>query len=297
MSRHEVPRLEPDPRPEPQMMAACQTQGCSGPAKSPAPPMPAFAPVRVNGREIEPEVIAREMQHHPAPEGGAAWRAAAKALVVRQLLLAEAARRGLSAEPADGETEDEALIGPLLDEAIEPEAPSEAECRRYYEANVARFRTASLFEASHILIEPDGEGDEAWSRAGIEARRILKSVRDNPALIAATARELSGCPSAQQDGSLGQVRLADMVPEMAEALAGLAPGTTSPRPIRSRYGWHVVHLARRIEGEILPYEAVRDRIADMFGARAWSTAAARFIADLAARSQIEGVTLEPEAVP
>lgn len=297
MSRHEIPRLKPDPRPEPQMMEACEAQGCSGPATPPAPPMPAFSPVRVNGRDIDPEAIAREMQHHPAPEGEAAWRAAAQALVVRELLLAEAARRGLSAEPAEGETEDEALIGPLLDEAIEPEAPSETECRRYYEANIARFRTASLFEASHILIEPEGDGDEAWSRAGIEARRILKTVRDDPALFAATAREVSGCPSAQQDGSLGQVRLADMVPEMAQALAALAPGTTAANPIRTRFGWHVVYLARRIEGEILPFEAAQDRIAEMFGARAWSMAAARFIADLASRAEIEGVTLEPGAAP
>lgn len=297
MSRHEIPRLKPDPRPAPRMMDACQAQGCSGPAAPPGPPMPAFAPVRVGGREIAPEAIAREMQHHPAPEAEAAWHAAARALVVRELLLAEAARRGLAAAPSDDETEDEALIGVLLDAAVEPEAPGEAECRRYYEANRARFRTASLFEASHILIEPEGESDEAWSRAGIEARSILKSVRGDPALFAATAREISDCPSAQQDGSLGQVRLADMVPEIAEALARLAPGTTSPHPVRSRFGWHVVHLARRIDGEILPFEAARDRIAEMFGARAWSMAAARFIADLASRTSIEGVTLEPEAAP
>ena len=58
-----------------------------------------------------------------------------------------------------------------------------------------------------------------------------------------------------------------------------------------------MHLARRIEGEILPFEAARDRIADMFGARAWSMAGARFIADLASRAEIEGVALEPEAAP
>ena len=278
------------------MMDACVARGCAGPAPA-SPPMPAFAPVRVNGREIDPGAIEREMQHHPAPDGEAAWRAAARALVVRELLLAEAMRRGLAAQPAEGETEDEALIGPLLEAAIAPEVPSEAEYRRFYNANRARFRTASLFEASHILIEPDGEGDAAWARAGIEARRILRIVRDDPARFAETAREISTCPSAQQDGALGQVRLADIAPELATALAGLAPGTTFRDPVRSRFGWHVVHLARRIEGEILPFEAARDRIAEMFGARAWSQAAARFVAGLAARADIEGITLEQEAEP
>lgn len=296
MSRHEVPRLGPDPRAAPKMMEACEARGCASPTRLAAPPMPAFAPVRVNGREIAPAAIAQEMQHHPAPEAEAAWRAAAQALVVRELLLAEAARRGLSPETAGGETDDEALIGALLDQAVEPEAPSDSECRRWYDANRDRLRTASLYEASHVLIEPQGKGDQAWARAGIEARRVLRDVGDDPVRLAAVAREVSACPSGQQNGSLGQLRLADMVPEMAEALAALSPGTTYPHPVRSRFGWHVLHLARRVEGAILPFETARERIVEMFAARAWSMTAARFVADLASRAEIEGVTLEREAM-
>ncbi len=301
MSRHEVPRLKPDPRPQPQMMQACQSNGCGGaaPARR-APPPPTFSVVRVNGVQIDPDAIAREIQHHPAADADAAWREAARALAVRELMLQEARRLDLSASPDDDHgtaTAADALISDLLDANVAPDEPDETACRRYYDANRERFRTPDLFEASHILIEPDGDSPQAWSAAGIEARRIANEVGDNATAFAAAARELSSCPSAQQDGSLGQVRRGELVPEMQQAIESLAPGETCRRPIRSRFGWHVVRLARRIEGHILPFEAVHDKIADMLAARAWTMGAARYVAHLANQARIEGIVIEPEEGP
>src|SRR5690606_32618909 len=116
--------------------------------------------VSVNGVEIPPEAIAREIQHHPAPDAETAWTSAARALAVRELLLHEARRLGLSAAPErdDGgriEADDDALVRQLLEQAVQAEQPVDAECRRYYDANRARFRTPDLFEAGHILVEPD----------------------------------------------------------------------------------------------------------------------------------------------
>ena len=45
--------------------------------------------IRVNGAVIAREVIAREVQNHPAEKPILAWQAAARALVVRELLLQE----------------------------------------------------------------------------------------------------------------------------------------------------------------------------------------------------------------
>lgn len=302
MNRHEVPQLKPDaqsapPRPEPQMMAACQSGGCGGAAPArPTPPPPTFSDVWVNGVQIDPEAIAREIQHHPAPDADAAWREAARALAVRELLLQEARRLDLTPSETD-ETDADALISELLEIRVLPEEADEEECRRYYDANRRRFRTPDLFEASHILIEPDGDSADAWSAAGIEARRIAHEVGDDPTAFAAAARELSCCPSAQQDGTLGQVRRGELVPEVQEAIEALAPGKTCRRPIRSGFGWHVIRLARCIEGHVLPFDAVQDKIADMMAARAWTMGAARYVADLAGRSDIEGIVIEPEAAP
>ena len=298
MTKYAVPRLKPEPRPAPAMMGACQSGGCGGGPEPRLPPPLTFSEVRVNGVEIAPEAIAQEIQHHPAPDADTAWAEAARALAVRELLLQEARRLGLDAEPdADEagrvEADDDALITALLDAELASPDPDEAECRRYYQANSARFRTPDLFEASHILIEPDGDGNEAWSVAGITARRIANEVGDGATAFAAAAREFSCCPSAQQDGSLGQVRRGDLVPEVQEAIEALSPGTTNRRPIRSRFGWHVIRLARVIDGQVLPFEAVREKIADMMAARRWTMDAARYIARLAETGEVKGVAVEP----
>ena len=93
---------DPAQRPAPVMPGACASGGCGGPEPM-LPPPPSFGEVRVNGVEIAPEAIAREIQHHPAPDAETAWIEAARALAVRELLLQEALRLGLEAEP---ETDD-----------------------------------------------------------------------------------------------------------------------------------------------------------------------------------------------
>ncbi len=91
------------------------------------------------------------------------------------------------------------------------------------------------------------------------------------------------------------MRRGELVAEVQRAIEALSPGETCRRPIRSGFGWHVIRLARRIEGHVLPFEAVRDKIADMMAARAWSMGATRFVTGLAGRSKVEGIVIKPEA--
>ena len=288
---------DPVQRPSPKMMSSCETGGCGGGPEPLIPPPPTFGEVRVNGVEITPEAIAEEIQHHPAPDAETAWTEAARALAVRELLLQEARRIGLDAEPLEDEAgrieiDDDALVRALLEEEVVPSQPGEAECRRYYEANQERFRTPKLFEAAHILIEPEGDEEASWDAALARANAIVREIGDDPSAFAAAARAHSGCASAQQDGSLGQIRRGELVPEVQAGLEKLAEGTTAREPIRSRFGWHILRLHRRMEGRTMTFDMVRDRIADMLEARSWSIEAARYVARLAARNEIEGVRIE-----
>lgn len=300
MSRHlDVINLgDPEQRrPAPAMPGACASGGCGGGPEPAIPPPPSFGEVRVNGAGIPPEAIAREIQHHPAPDAETAWMEAARALAIRELLLQEARRIGLEPEQETDEAgrvedDDDARVRALLEARVRTETPDEAECRRYYEAQRHRFRTPDLFEASHILIEPDGDDEPAWNAAQAQARQIAETVGDEPIAFAEAARAISRCPSAQQDGSLGQIRRGELAAPVQAGIEALAEGTTGREPVRSRFGWHVLRLQRRIPGRTLPFEVVRERIADMLEARSWSLAAARYVVDLAARSEVEGVRID-----
>ena len=85
------------PPPPPVRPAALREGSCAAPP--PRPPAPSFPDVRVDEVEIEPEAIARELQHHPAADPVEAWTAAARALVVRELLLRRARQLGLAPDP------------------------------------------------------------------------------------------------------------------------------------------------------------------------------------------------------
>ncbi len=289
---------DPGARPRPAMPSACETGGCGG-AEPAIPPPPSFGEVRVNGIEIPPEAIAAEIQYHPAPDAETAWIEAARALAIRELLLQEAARLGLSAAPESDpagrvEADDDALTRLVLEHEIAPGAPSDEECHRYYEMNRNRFRTPELFEASHILIEPEHQTDDGWAAAERQARALAVQVADDPARFATAARTFSGCASAQQDGSLGQIRRGELAPQVQAGIEALEEGTTGREPVRSRFGWHILRLQRRIPGQTLPFEAVAAKISEMLEARSWSVAAGRYILDLAAAGQVEGVQIERE---
>ena len=285
-------------QPLPPVMPSACGSGCGCGSTAAPEPQPDFGEILVNGVEIEPDVIAQEIQHHPAGDAATAWRHAARALVVRELLLQEVARRGLQALPEeDGgrrEAQDEAQIRALLAAEVTPVRAGPAECGRYYHANLHRFRTPDLFEASHILFEPRAQDAASWDQAEAEARAIAAELGNDPADFAAAAREFSSCPTRQQDGSLGQVRRGELVAEVQAALEALPEGCTGDVPVRSRFGWHVLRHQRTIPGRALPLELVSARIADMLDARAWTMGAASYVIRLAGRSDIKGIVLEAD---
>lgn len=280
--------------PKSQATAEASGCGCGGGGRASRPLQPI---VRVHGEEITPEAIAQETQNHPGPDPQAAWEAAARALVVRRLLLAEARRRGMRPAPesvGEGryETEDESLIRQILEEAVVPAGPSPSELRRVYEGLQEKFVTPTLFEPAHILIEPAGDDAAAWAQAEAEARALVAEIGDSRQAFAEAATR-SACPTGAQGGSLGQIRRGELVGEVQEAIEALADGHTAQAPVRSRFGWHVVRLERRIPGRQLPFEVVEPKIRDMLEARGWTIGAAQFVAELAEAAQIEGVSVTP----
>jgi peptidyl-prolyl cis-trans isomerase C len=259
--------------------------------------------IRVNGVEISGAAIHAEMQHHPAATASAAMREAAHALVVRELLLQEAARLGLAAVPDEtDETDDDALpeeglIARLIEREVRTPEAGEDECRRYYEANRARFRSPELFDAQHILFA--AAPDDAAARADAKARAeaALRDLAAAPERFAELARTLSDCPSRADGGSLGQVTRGSTVPEFETYLMSLDEGETCARPVESRYGFHVVRLNRRALGRDLPFEAVRERVAGFLVDSVWRRAVHQYVMVLAGRAAIEGIAIQAAASP
>jgi peptidyl-prolyl cis-trans isomerase C len=261
-------------------------------------------PVFVNGVEISDHAINSELQYHPAGSVEEAREAAARALALRELLLQAAARRGIDrpdpperGEADERETDDEALIRTLIAREITTPEPDDATCRRFYDRNLKRFRSPDLFEAAHILFPADPADADASASAKEKAAAVLAEVLAAPQRFADLAREMSACPSAAQEGNLGQITRGQTVPEFETFLCNLEPGQICPVPVKTRFGYHVLRLDRRIEGRQLPFEAVEQRIADYLREHVWRRAVSQYLQLLVGQAEIRGVELNGASTP
>ncbi|MBK1634827.1 peptidylprolyl isomerase [Rhodovulum adriaticum] len=255
-----------------------------------------FPEVTINGVTIASAAIAAEAQNHTAPAGkpGLAWRRAARALIIREAMLQEARRVGMTAEPQElapgrRETEDEALIRALMEERIVPAPVSEDAMRATYDAAPDRFRAPDLWQVSHILYaaRPDDTAARALAREG--AARALSRLAANPDAFGRIAAEQSDCPSRGAGGQLGQIGPGETVPEFEAALADMAEGTICPDPVETRFGLHVIRMDACAKGAIRPFDAVRDEIAAALEKAAWAQAAQAFTAALLAGATVTGL--------
>jgi peptidyl-prolyl cis-trans isomerase C len=258
--------------------------------------MPKGNGVKVNGVVIPRDAIAREVQHHPARNPAESLKAAARALVVRELLLQETRRLEIGAEPltdAEGrrETAEEAAVRALVDREVRTPTADETARRRYYEQNRRVFRSADIYEAAHILFAANKADAVAYAQAHGAAKAALAMLREHPERFADLARAQSACPSAAQGGNLGQITEGQTTPEFEQALFELEPGSIGPEPVATRYGFHIIRLDRRHESRELPFELVADRIAEYMQESVQRRALAQYIARLATAAQIEGVDL------
>ncbi len=252
--------------------------------------------VSVDGVTIPHDAISQEAQNHKARSPLAAWTAAARALVVRSLLLSEARRLDIASgalvdERGRRETEEEAVIRALIEREVTTPVADASACRRYYDLNRQRFRSADIFEVSHILFAARKSDPPSFDRAKAAANAALEILAREPGRFAELARIHSACPSASQGGNLGQITSGQTTPEFEAAMKDLEPGTTTEHPVETRYGIHIIRLERKIDGQELPFEMVRERVADYLADRVHRIAVAQYVARLAGRAAIEGVAL------
>ncbi len=258
-----------------------------------------FSDVVVNGETIPSAAIAAEAQNHTAPRDkpGIAWRRAAQALTIRALLLQEARARGIEPNPIEltpgrVETEDEALIRALLDEVLTIAPVTEEAIRAEWAKDPGRYRSAPLWDVSHILCACDPHNEAERGQAEARAMALLARLDGDAKGFAAAARE-SDCRSGASGGHLGQLGPGDTVPEFEAALRSLTEGTISPAPVLSRYGWHIIRLNATAAGQVLPFDIARPRIARALEKAAWARASRDFIETLARGAKITGSSLAP----
>lgn len=249
--------------------------------------------IHVNGVEITSEAINIESAYHK--ESGVdpryAHRRAAVALTVRELLRQRAIELGLAAPDDDDEESLDAAIDSLISQEVDIPSADEETCRHWYDKNPEKFQTKPLVEVRHILIAGHPEDLEERERARTTAEELIQQLKDDPDAFPRLAAEHSRCPSAKEGGHLGQVSNGETVEEF-EAAALRLPVGLAEQPIKTRYGFHVIEVLQRVEGEQLPFAAVHDKIREYLEAGSHQRAINQYIKILSGAADIRGIDLE-----
>lgn len=224
--------------------------------------------------------------------GGPAELAAA-----RELLRQRAVEVGLLGPATTGDDEEtvDAAIETLLAREVVTPSPSDEECRRYYEGHRREFQSGELVHARHILFQITPQVNVPQMRA--RAEQTLNELLAAPDRFEALARELSNCPSGQQGGNLGQIGRGDTMPEFEKAVFKFGASGILRDIIKTRYGFHIVAVDQSIPGKPLPFEVVREQIAERLRTRVEEKAIRQYVSVLAARAEITGVDLDAANSP
>jgi hypothetical protein len=147
--------------------------------------------------------------------------------------------------------------------------PTEAELRAEYARSEARYQQPPRYHLMHVFAAQPGE------------------------LPAANGLDPVGLPTAGQPFPLPRETHATLDelrrsygPDLATAVAALAPSSHYSEPIRSIFGWHRIRVVDIAPGGALPFAAVARQIAFDLALRRREDTVRRFLVDTAARYDI-----------
>ena len=138
--------------------------------------------------------------------------------------------------------------------SVTPEA-----IRRFYDENQEQMRQTEQLRLSHILksVSPDATAEErATVLTAIEG--ILEEAKSG-ADFAALTREHSEDPGSAPNGGELTVKRGQTVPPFEQAAFALEPGGLSS-VVETQFGYHIIKLSEKIEGQLMSFEEVRPRI-------------------------------------
>ncbi|MFD2111715.1 nitrogen fixation protein NifM [Thiorhodococcus fuscus] len=160
------------------------------------------------------------------------------------------------------------------------EAVTEADERRFYAQNQARFIAPERRTARHILITINAEyaeNERSAARARIE--RIASQLQSDPNQFGPLARAHSECPTSMEEGALGTLPRGKLYPEIDAALFALDEGQVSD-VVESEIGFHLI-LCERIHATTeVPFERARSKIREALDARRSRDCQKAWIAEL-----------------
>ena len=191
-------------------------------------------------------------------------------------------RNGISSSRFKNELKEEVKMKKLALQ-LGDSSVSEAEAKKYYNDNIAKFKYLEKVRASHILVsanpieieevitsdaknkdlkpeEIKAKVNEEMNARKAKADKLYNEAKADVDNFAKLAKENSDdTTSAVQGGDLGFFAKEEMVPEFSKAAFSQRPNSISP-VVKTQYGYHIILVTDRVEAGQIPFEKAKDDI-------------------------------------
>lgn len=182
---------------------------------------------------------------------------------------------------------DQILISRVVSFEIRKRAKVSAEeIEEYYSQHLKDYWIPEKLQLRHILfLMDDTLSDEEIRIKTQKAHLALKKIRSGEDFIA-VAKEFSEDISASTGGDLGEIERGKMVPEFENAAFQLKEGEVSGL-VKTPYGLHIIKIDKKISGETLPLDQVRDKIENHFKDKKLKSEYSKYLVELKQKAFIE----------
>ena len=173
-------------------------------------------------------------------------------VVLREIFVQEAEKRGVAATPAFRTQMELArqsiLIRELFEDFRKKSPVTDAESKAEYEKFRAQ-ATGTEYRARHILVEKEEE-----------ATALIKKIKAGEKFDELAKANSKDTGSGANGGDLDFAKPDSYVPEFGGALTKLKVGEMTDTPVKSQFGWHIIRLEETRQASFPAFDEVNAQI-------------------------------------
>jgi peptidyl-prolyl cis-trans isomerase C len=172
-------------------------------------------------------------------------------LITMQLVSTQAVKDGVDKDPEVAANLDVLRMRILSDgesqKFLKGKEPTDAELHAEYDGDITTMDKTE-YHARHILVATKEK-----------AEQLIKKLKGG-AKFEDVAKAESSDNSKTSGGDLGWFTATRMVKPFADAVKALKKGETTPEPVQTQYGWHIIKLEETREVTPPPFEQVKAQV-------------------------------------
>jgi parvulin-like peptidyl-prolyl isomerase len=226
--------------------------------------------VRIDAAELD-QLAAYWAAQYQRPPNKAELAGIIQDRIDEELLAREALRLGLDKDDMIIRRRLAQKMG-FASEDADAREPSETQLRAYYAGTAERYAAPAKVSFQQVFFSGDRPNGGAQRAAAQALHRAEEGGRDDP------SGDPFVFPLAYEDANLPDL-VRDYGPAFVKLL-GAAPVGSWQGPVVTPYGWHLVKVSARRQGQAASFEAVRDQVREAYLAQRRDTDRATFLQGL-----------------